>query len=60
MFVAQGLSGIIPILHGVKLYGMSDTRNRVGFVWLGLEGFMYILGAGLYAVSVIDVFLVLC
>ena len=59
MFVAQGLSGIVPLLHGIELYGMSDMRSRVGFVWLALEGFMYILGAGLYAVRMTYLLLVL-
>ncbi|KAG9240147.1 hemolysin-III channel protein-like protein Izh2 [Calycina marina] len=49
MFVAQGLSGVLPLLHGVRLYGLRTMQYRVGFLWILLEGAMYILGAGLYA-----------
>jgi adiponectin receptor len=50
MFVLMGLSAIFPVLHGVKMYGIEDMRDRIGLVWLLLQGFLYILGAGLYAV----------
>ncbi|KAH8592526.1 hemolysin-III related-domain-containing protein [Bisporella sp. PMI_857] len=49
MFVAEGLSGIFPMLHGVQLYGFSGMFDRVGLAWILLEAFLYILGAGLYA-----------
>jgi hypothetical protein len=51
MFVAMGLSAIFPVLHGLELYGADEMRNRIGLIWLVLEGFLYIMGAGLYAVS---------
>ncbi len=51
MFVLMGLSAVFPILHGVRMYGHEDMRNRIGLFWLVLQGFLYILGAGLYAVS---------
>ncbi|RDW94390.1 HlyIII-domain-containing protein [Coleophoma crateriformis] len=49
MFVAMGLSAVFPVLHGVQLYGINQMRERMGLMWILLEGFLYILGAGLYA-----------
>ena len=51
MFVLLGLSAVFPVLHGVELYGIAAMRDRIGLTWLVLQGFLYILGAGLYAVS---------
>lgn len=53
MFVAMGLSAVFPVLHGLELYGIKQMQGRIGLTWLVLEGFLYILGAGLYAVSCI-------
>lgn len=52
MFVAMGLSAVFPVIHGVELYGVSEMRNREGLTWLVLQGFLYIFGAGLYAVCI--------
>jgi adiponectin receptor len=46
-----GLSAVIPVLHGMEMYGVDDMQGRIGLYWLLLQGFLYILGAGLYAVS---------
>jgi adiponectin receptor len=51
MFVALGLSAVFPILHGLEMYGIDEMQDRIGLFWLVLQGFLYILGAGLYAVS---------
>jgi adiponectin receptor len=51
MFVAMGLSAVFPVLHGMELYGIKEMRGRIGLTWLVLQGALYILGAGLYAVS---------
>lgn len=51
MFVAMGMSALVPVLHGVEMYGVQDMRERIGLTWMLLQGFFYILGAGLYAVS---------
>jgi adiponectin receptor len=51
MFVAMGLSALFPVLHGVALYGIDEMRGRIGLTWLVLQGVLYILGAGIYAVS---------
>jgi hypothetical protein len=47
----MGLSAVFPILHGVEIYGVQEMRGRIGLTWMVLQGFLYILGAGLYAVS---------
>jgi adiponectin receptor len=52
MFVAMGLSAIFPVLHGVELYGVPEMRERIGLIWLVSQGALYILGAGIYAVSI--------
>ena len=49
MFAAMGLSAVVPVLHGVLLYGAPAMRNTMGLAWLLLQGALYLLGAGLYA-----------
>jgi len=49
MFVLMGLSGVFPVLHGIRLYGLDRLRKTSGLDWVILEGVLYILGAGLYA-----------
>ncbi len=44
------LTAVFPVLHGVKLYGVEQMRVQMGLFWVALQGFLYILGAGLYAV----------
>ena len=51
MFVGMGLSAVVPVLHGLKLYGIEEMRGRMGLAWVVLEGLLYVLGAALYAVS---------
>lgn len=52
MFVLMGLSAIIPVLHGLKLYGLSSMNDRIGVSWLVLQGVLYIVGAGVYVARV--------
>lgn len=51
MFVCLGLSAIIPVTHGLQMYGFQEMRDRIGLVPLLTQGALYILGAALYAVS---------
>lgn len=51
MFVAMGLSAVFPVLDGLATYGWEQMQSQIGLFWLVLQGFLYILGAGLYAVS---------
>ena len=51
MFVAMGLSAIFPVLHGLSRYGFRQMEYQIGLSWLVLQGVLYIVGAGLYAVG---------
>lgn len=50
LFVAFGLSAILPILNGFIFYGFRETWTRVQLKWVLAEGFFYILGAFLYGI----------
>src|SRR5262249_20353126 len=52
MFVAMGLSAIVPISHGLYIYGLEQLDRQIGLRWLVLQGVLYILGAGIYAARV--------
>ena len=52
MFVAMGLSALFPVLHGVKTFGVAQLERQMGLSWLVTQGVLYIVGAGIYAVSV--------
>ena len=52
MFVGMGLSAVFPVLHGLRLFGFDRMRRQIGLNWLLLQGFLYILGAAIYAARV--------
>lgn len=52
MFVGMGLSAVFPVLHGLGVFGFDRMRGQIGLSWLLLQGFLYVLGAGLYAARV--------
>ncbi|KAF3918315.1 hypothetical protein ABW21_db0205703 [Orbilia brochopaga] len=52
MFVAMGLSGVLPLLHGMQMRGLSEASRRCAMPWLLAEGVSYIVGAGMYAARV--------
>lgn len=54
MFVSMGLSAIVPVLHGLRRYGLSQMRLQIGLSWLVLQGMLYVLGAGIYAVILVS------
>ena len=51
MFVGMGLSAVFPVIDGLCMFGFEQMRRQMGFSWVVLQGALYILGAGLYAVS---------
>jgi len=51
MFVAMGLSAVVPVVHGTKLYGAAQLEQQMGLSWVVGQGVLYVFGAGLYAVS---------
>ncbi|KAI5308435.1 hypothetical protein KEM55_005713 [Ascosphaera atra] len=52
MFVAMGLSAVFPVLHGLLMFGVLQMESQIGLQWLLLQGFLYILGAYIYAIRV--------
>jgi predicted membrane channel-forming protein YqfA (hemolysin III family) len=52
MFVAMGLSALFPVLHGIRTFGVAQLERQIGLSWLVTQGVLYILGAGIYAVSI--------
>ncbi|KAI1866571.1 hypothetical protein JX265_007872 [Neoarthrinium moseri] len=50
MFVGLGVSGVLPVCHGITIYGYHDLEARMGLNWVLFQGFLYIFGAFLYAV----------
>ncbi|QFZ25441.1 putative ADIPOR-like receptor [Clavispora lusitaniae] len=52
MFILFGLSGTLPIVAGVKMFGWKDAIGRSAADWCCAEGVFYILGACLYALRV--------
>lgn len=51
MFLAMGLSAVMPMVHGVLLFGIGGMDERIGLGWVVLQGVLYVAGAALYAVS---------
>ncbi|KAK1055237.1 hypothetical protein LTR74_015834 [Friedmanniomyces endolithicus] len=51
MFVAMGLSAVIPVVHGLQLYGPAQLERQMGLSWVVTQGILYILGAAIYAVN---------
>lgn len=54
MFVLMGLSGVLPVLHGLVLYGIEEMNKQMALSWLVLQAYLYILGAAIYAVCIFD------
>jgi adiponectin receptor len=51
MFVAMGLSAFVPVLHGIRVYGIKQLQTQMGLSWLVAQGVLYVVGAAIYAVS---------
>jgi len=49
VFIALGLSAIVPISHGLIVHGLTKVRHEMGFGWLLPSAGLYISGALLYA-----------
>ncbi|KAI1454359.1 HlyIII-domain-containing protein [Annulohypoxylon moriforme] len=45
MFVGLGLSGVVPVCHGLSIYGYQSLDERMGLNWVLFQGFLYIFGA---------------
>jgi adiponectin receptor len=52
MFVTMGLSAVIPVIHGLSIYGLDGMEDRIALRWLVSQGVTYVAGAGIYALRV--------
>jgi len=52
VFMAFGLSGVIPAIHYVCMEGWFNEISRASLGWLILMGLLYILGAMFYALRI--------
>ncbi len=52
MFIALGLSGLIPAIHYIISFGSVKAFNVGGLGWLILMAVLYIIGACLYAARI--------
>jgi adiponectin receptor len=52
VFMAFGLSGVIPAIHYVLMEGWFNDISRASLGWLVLMGLLYILGAMFYALRI--------
>jgi adiponectin receptor len=50
-FVGTGLSGFVPLIHGVKMFGFSQMMKQSGMPYYVIEGGFLLLGALAYVVS---------
>ena len=48
----MGLSAVIPVLHGVRLYGITHMQTAAALNYVVLQGALYILGAAIYAARI--------
>ncbi|KAL7908515.1 mPR-like GPCR protein [Trichoderma velutinum] len=48
MFASLGLSGFIPVIHGVTIYGYKGLEDRISVTWIIVHGAMYLFGVALY------------
>ncbi|KAI0052140.1 HlyIII-domain-containing protein [Auriscalpium vulgare] len=49
VFIALGLSGVLPVSHALVSHGFYTLCQEMGFQWLLASGALYIIGALLYA-----------
>lgn len=52
VFVAFGLSGVVPAVHYIVMEGLLSHISRASIGWLSLMGALYILGAVVYAMRI--------
>lgn len=52
MFIALGLSAVIPVLGAVWTRGLDQVHREMSLTHVTLQGALYIVGAGLYAMRI--------
>jgi adiponectin receptor len=45
----MGLSAIVPIVHGLLVFGKGHLNRTISLNWLVAQGLVYIMGAIIYA-----------
>lgn len=45
VFVALGLCGVVPVLHGIISHGFTNMIHEMGFMWLLVSAALYLIGA---------------
>jgi adiponectin receptor len=48
----MGLSSVFPVFHGLCMYGFKALDQQMGIRWVMMEGFLYVVGAVIYAARV--------
>ena len=51
MFVSLGLSGVLPMSHAARRFGVYQASLQMGWAWFVAEAVFYIIGAIVYAVG---------
>ncbi len=54
LFVLLGLSGLVPVLHGVALYGYQVAKETVSLDLILAMGAMYLLGYKIVFISYLE------
>lgn len=52
MFISLGLSGVVPVIHGLSRDGFQKLNEQMSVALVATQGAMYIFGAVLYAVRI--------
>jgi len=52
VFIALGLGGVVPVIHGTFTSGVAALIDEIGLIWLCLSGALYIAGALTYAARI--------
>ncbi|KAG0068493.1 hypothetical protein BGZ89_004639 [Linnemannia elongata] len=56
LFLAMGLSGLFPIVHGIVLYGFAMAQRAVALNYMFCMGAAYVIGALIYGSRVPECF----
>jgi adiponectin receptor len=50
VFISTGLSGFVPLTHGITIFGFKQMLLQLGSVYYLAEGALFVLGAIFYTV----------
>lgn len=51
-FIATALSGLLPLAHGIQMFGFVQMLGQSGMGYYVIEGLVLMLGAMIYMVSI--------